>query len=73
MGREFPLINIVLNGESKEIPEGLTLLQLVEWLKLPSDRVAVERNRKIVHRREWEAARVETGDRLEIVHFVGGG
>jgi sulfur carrier protein len=67
------LITIQVNGEKKEIPDGLKLAALVEWLKLPSDRVAVEHNLEIVPRNLWQATAVNDGDRLEVVHFVGGG
>ncbi|MGH9327813.1 MAG: sulfur carrier protein ThiS [Terriglobia bacterium] len=66
-------ISILLNGESREIPEGLTLLKLIEWLKLSADRLAIERNLNIVPRVQWEATHLEPGDRLEVVHLVGGG
>ncbi|HEV2492694.1 MAG TPA: sulfur carrier protein ThiS [Terriglobia bacterium] len=66
-------MSIQLNGESREVPDGLTLAALVEWLKLPSDRVAVEHNLEIVPRGRWLETPVRAGDRLEVVHFVGGG
>lgn len=71
--REASLITIYLNGESREVPAGLTLAGLLDWLKIAGDRVAVERNLEIVPRGQWEATSVEGGDRLEVVHFVGGG
>jgi thiamine biosynthesis protein ThiS len=67
------LIAILLNGEPREVPEDLTLEALLAWLNLPVDRVAVERNLEIVPRRNWEQTMVQPGDRLEVVHFVGGG
>jgi thiamine biosynthesis protein ThiS len=67
------LITIHLNGEAREVPEGLTLAALLEWLKLPPDRVAVERNREIVHRNCWPETPVEAEDHLEVVNLVGGG
>jgi thiamine biosynthesis protein ThiS len=67
------VITVHLNGEPREIPEGLTLATLLEWLKLPADRVAVERNLEIVPRDRWLEVPIESGDRLEVVHFVGGG
>lgn len=73
MSNEASLIRIVLNGESREVPADLTLTALLDWLKVAADRVAVERNLEIVPRRQWETVRVEGGDRLEVVHFVGGG
>lgn len=66
-------MEIHLNGERREVPENLTLAALLEWLKLPLDRVAVERNRQIAPRAAWNQTIVQSGDRLEVVHFVGGG
>jgi len=67
------LIKVFLNGQETEVAEGLKVVTLLEWLKLPTDRVAVERNLVIVPREQWAATSIEAGDRLEIVHFVGGG
>jgi len=67
------LISIYLNGESRQVPEGLTLAALLEWLKLPTDRVAVEHNLEVVPKARWAEALVQSGDKLEVVHFVGGG
>ncbi|MGH9432103.1 MAG: sulfur carrier protein ThiS [Terriglobia bacterium] len=67
------MITILLNGESKEVPPSQTVQGLLEWLKLPLDRVAVERNLEILPRDQWPHTLVEDGDRLEVVHFVGGG
>jgi len=70
---EPSLMNIHLNGELREVPESLTLAALLDWLKLPADRVAVERNREIAARSTWAETIIQPGDRLEVVHFVGGG
>lgn len=70
---ETGLIKIQLNGEVREVPEGLAVGTLLEWLKLPADRVAVERNKEIVSRGLWSQTPIEPGDCLEVVHFVGGG
>lgn len=67
------MITVHLNGEPKEVLEGLTLSTLLEWLKLPADRVAIEWNQQVVPRRRWADVALQAGDRLEIVHFVGGG
>ena len=66
-------MRVELNGEPKELAEGATLLSLVEQLALAPERVAVELNREVVRRADWPAARLSEGDRVEIVHFVGGG
>lgn len=67
------MISIHLNGERRDVPEDLTVGSLLEWLKLPGDRVAVERNLAIVPRNRWGETPIEAGDRLEVVHLVGGG
>jgi len=67
------LISIHLNGEARQVPEEITLAALVGWLQLPADRVAVERNLEIVPRNQWSETKIGEGDRLEVVHFVGGG
>ena len=66
-------MTIQINGEPREVPQSLTLAELVEWLKLPRDRVAVERNLEIVPRARWNVTPIEAGDHLEVVHLVGGG
>ncbi len=67
------MITVQLNGEQREVPDGLNLAGLIEWLELPADRVAVERNLEVVRRVDWDETRIENGDRLEIVRMVGGG
>ncbi|HCR65069.1 MAG: thiamine biosynthesis protein ThiS [Oceanicaulis sp.] len=66
-------IDVELNGETRQIPSGLSLKGLLEHLELDPRKVAVERNLEIAPRDGYDAIRIETGDRLEIVHFVGGG
>lgn len=66
-------ISITVNGEPREVPEGLNVASLLEVLEIPSDRVAVELNREIVRKPEWAATPIGAGASLEIVHFVGGG
>ena len=68
-------MNLQINGEQKSFnsPEPSTLAHLVEILGMKSDRVAVELNREIVPRNLWPETKLKEGDRLEIVHFVGGG
>ena len=62
-----------INGESREFPDGLTVAALVGQLGMKPDRVAVELNLEIVSRTKWEATVLKDGDKLEVVHFVGGG
>ena len=62
-----------LNGEERNFPDGLTVAALVSQLGMKPDRVAVELNLEILPRARWEATVLKDGDRLEVVHFVGGG
>ncbi len=66
-------IEIRLNGETREIPSALSIAGLLDLFDLPKDRVAVERNRTIVPKPQWDSVAVGDGDELEVVHFVGGG
>jgi sulfur carrier protein len=66
-------MKIQLNGRPYEVLQGTTVLALVRELNLTTDRVAVERNRVIVRREEFGRKAIEEGDRIEVVHFVGGG
>jgi thiamine biosynthesis protein ThiS len=65
-------MNLTINGESRVLSVG-SLSALVEHLGMKSDRVAIELNREIVPRDQWPQTLLHDGDRLEIVHFVGGG
>jgi len=66
-------IEIMLNGDRRAVPKGATLAEMLVFLGLPVDRVAVELNRKIVRKTDWENCVVEAGSEFEVVHFVGGG
>jgi sulfur carrier protein len=66
-------MKITINGEEREIPQEMDLRELLELLSMPTERVAVELNRRVVRRAEWTAERVSEDDRIEIIHFVGGG
>jgi thiamine biosynthesis protein ThiS len=66
-------IEITVNGEARAVAPGMTVGRLLDELAAPRERVAVELNRRVVRRAEWTAVELADGDRLEIVHFVGGG
>lgn len=66
-------MKIRLNGEDKEIEAGTTLPALVESLSLAPERIAVELNGEVVRRADWPRVTLSEGDRVEVVHFVGGG
>lgn len=62
-----------INGEQREFPDGLSVAALVAQLGMKPDRVAVELNLEIVPRSQWETTTLQDDDKLEVVHFVGGG
>jgi len=65
-------MNLIINGDTR-VSSAETVSALVELLGMKPDRVAIELNREIVPRDRWLETRLQEGDRLEIVHFVGGG
>lgn len=66
-------IQVRLNGKEREVPAGLSVSKLLEWLDLNPALVVVERNREILDRTRYPDTEVKSGDVLELVHFVGGG
>jgi thiamine biosynthesis protein ThiS len=66
-------MTVVINGESREIPDGLTVSALLGHLDMKAERVAIERNRDILPRPRWAETQVRASDSFEIVQFVGGG
>jgi len=66
-------VAIHVNGDERHVTVGLTLAEMLRELGLDARKVAVERNLEIVPRGTFAEVQVEEGDRLEIVHFVGGG
>jgi len=66
-------MQLFINGEENTFTAVSTLPELIDQLGMKGDRVAVELNREIVPRARWNDTRLQDGDRLEIVHFVGGG
>jgi thiamine biosynthesis protein ThiS len=66
-------LRVYVNDESKEFVEGLSLTDLIRQLDLPAQRIAVELNKEVVRRSAWDQTVLRDDDRIEIVHFVGGG
>ncbi|HKR95391.1 MAG TPA: sulfur carrier protein ThiS [Candidatus Angelobacter sp.] len=66
-------MTLQINGEQRDFPDDLTVAGLVAQLGMKTDRVAVELNLEIVPRSNWETTALKSGDKLEVVHFVGGG
>ena len=66
-------MRINVNGEEHAAQEGMTVAALVEQLALRPERLAIELNGEVVRRADWPRTALGEGDRVEIVHFVGGG
>ncbi|HEY3102107.1 MAG TPA: sulfur carrier protein ThiS [Pyrinomonadaceae bacterium] len=67
-------MQIQINGEQREFAQSsIALSELIEKLSLAPQRIAIEVNRQIIRRDEWESTSIKDGDRVEIVQFVGGG
>lgn len=66
-------MRIQINGEPRELEEGISLPDLVASLNLKAEQVAIELNQKVVRRAQWGSTVLHADDRIEIVHFVGGG
>lgn len=66
-------MQITLNGEKREFGEAQTVSELVQTLQLSDQRIAVELNKEIVRKKDWESTILSNADKVEIVHFVGGG
>ncbi|HEY6971372.1 MAG TPA: sulfur carrier protein ThiS [Candidatus Angelobacter sp.] len=66
-------MQLTINSEPRDFADGLTLAALIQQLGMKAYRVAVELNLEIVPRTNWPETHLKDGDRLEIVHFVGGG
>jgi thiamine biosynthesis protein ThiS len=66
-------LRVYINGESREVQGNPSLADLITQLDLPAARIAVELNREVVRRSDWGATMLHDDDRIEVVHFVGGG
>lgn len=66
-------MKVFINGEVKEFTAKINLQELVENLALSSDKIAVELNKLVVRKKDWENTALGDSDKIEIIHFVGGG
>ena len=67
------ILRVQINGEAREVAGELKLSELVSEMSLTPERVAIELNKQVVRRDQWPTTALADGDRIEIVHFVGGG
>jgi len=66
-------VRVQINGEAREVADRSTLEDLIRELSLMPQRVAIELNHTVIRRNHWPETMLHEGDRVEIVHFVGGG
>jgi thiamine biosynthesis protein ThiS len=66
-------LQIEVNGEPRDVLASITIQELIRHLALAPERLAIELNQQVVRRADWPQTILKEGDRLEIVHFVGGG
>ncbi len=67
------MVTIVLNGEEKKVENEVTVDRLLDLFSLPRQRVAIELNKRVVRRQYWKDTLVRESDKVEVIHFVGGG
>ncbi len=66
-------IKIIINGITKEIPNEVNIIELLESFSLPKERIAIELNKQVVRKKDWENIKITDADQIEVIHFVGGG
>ena len=66
-------MKVFVNGETKEIANEISLSELLKHLSLPDERIAIELNKEVVRKKDWENIKINDADKIEIIHFVGGG
>ena len=66
-------MRVFVNGDEKNFGSDISLSDLIKQLDLPVARIAIELNREVVRRSDWDSTMLKDEDRIEIVHFVGGG
>ena len=71
--KKLKKIKIKINGKIKIIIDKLTLYELINDLKIPITKVAIELNKEIINKKETKKIKLENNDVIEIVHFIGGG
>ncbi len=73
LSNQIEMMEILINGEKKQLSQTLSLSELLTHFSLPAERIAIELNREVVRRKDWGNIKVAEGDKLEVIHFVGGG
>ena len=67
------VMKIFVNGEIRELNQEMNLQEFLKHLSMPSERIAVELNKEVVRKKDWGNIKINDADKIEIIHFVGGG
>ncbi|MEJ7862042.1 MAG: sulfur carrier protein ThiS [Pyrinomonadaceae bacterium] len=67
------MMKIIINGKAKEISNEVNIIELLEKFSLPKERIAIELNKHVVRKKDWENIKITNADQIEVIHFVGGG
>ncbi len=71
--KKIKKIKIKLNGKERQIPENFKIEKLINDLKIPIKKVAIELNQEILNKKKLHKIKLKKNDKIEIVHFIGGG
>jgi len=71
--KKIKKIKIKINGKVKEIPENYKIQDLINKFKIPIKKVAIELNQEILDKKKLNKIKIQKNDKIEIVHFIGGG
>ena len=71
--KKIKKIKIKLNGKARIVKENIKLINIVKILKIPIKKVAIELNREIIDKKKLDKIILKKGDKIEVVHFIGGG
>ena len=66
-------MQVLINGEIRKLESELNLRELLEKLELPTERIAIELNKDVIRKKDWDTIKISDADKIEIIHFVGGG
>ncbi len=64
---------ITINVETKDIGQVVNLKNILKFFALPQEQIAIEVNKQVVRKKDWENIKINEADKIEIIHFVGGG
>ncbi len=67
------MIEVIVNGKRQELAREVNVAELLKLLDIEGERIAIEINEDVIRKRDWHNVKITTKDKIEIIHFVGGG